>query len=286
MKKYKMKKEKSEKEEVVKLSSRWTPWIIFIILLIIAGGILLPTEMVAYQVEVSYIDTEQYTIQVPYEAVEKYTVIVPYEREEQYIESIPVTEQEEYLDQQCYNEEYYDQQCYNAYIRYDAEWEDCRVSSWSSNGVSIIRLINIDSEGGSFGVKVGYVSDSGQFIYDTKTRYIGPGGSALFTYSPTPESFANCKYTLFSHPQKEVCQSITRTREKCDPIVKTRSTTVYKDVIKTKTVTDSREETRYRTVTKKRTETREREVRKTRIETKQKEVNWLFGFDALIKFQS
>ena len=61
--------------------------------------------------------------------------------------------------------------------------------------------------------------------------------------------------------------------------------TQYKDVIKEKAVTKYRDETRYRTVTKTRTEIREREVRKTRIETKQKEVNWLFGFDAIIKFR-
>ena len=64
-----------------------------------------------------------------------------------------------------------------------------------------------------------------------------------------------------------------------------RTVTKYKDVVKTRTVTEYRDETRYRKVTKTRTETKEKEVRKTRMETRQKEVNWLFGFDAIIKFR-
>ena len=65
-----------------------------------------------------------------------------------------------------------------------------------------------------------------------------------------------------------------------------RNVTKYKDVIKERTVTKYREETQYKTVTKTRTETREREVRKTKTEIKQKEVNWIFGFDAIIKFKN
>lgn len=65
-----------------------------------------------------------------------------------------------------------------------------------------------------------------------------------------------------------------------------RTVTKYKDVIKTRTVTKYRDETRYRKVTKTRTETREKEVLKYRTETKYKEVNWIFGFDALIKWRA
>jgi len=71
----------------------------------------------------------------------------------------------------------------------------------------------------------------------------------------------------------------------CKEVTKYRNVTVYKDVTKTRAVTKYRDETQYRKVQKIRTETREREVSKTRIETRQKEVNWLFGFDAIIKFR-
>ena len=65
-----------------------------------------------------------------------------------------------------------------------------------------------------------------------------------------------------------------------------RTVTEYKEVIKDRTVTKYREETQYRTITKTRAETREREVRKEKNETIQKEVNWIFGFDAPIKFRN
>src|SRR3989338_5875751 len=148
------------------------PWIVFGVLLVIAGILFLPTKVLSYQVEVPYIATEKYTIEVPYEDVEEYTVQVPYETQETYIESIPYTEQQPY--------------------------QECFIICW--------------------------------------TNY--------------------------------------------------RNVTKYKDVTKTKTVTKYRDETRYKKVTKTRTETREREVRKTRTETKQKEVNWIFGFDAIIKFRN
>ena len=155
------------------------PLVVFGVLLVVTAIILLPTKVFSYQVEVPYIDKEQYTIEVPYEDVEEYIVQVPYEAKEQYVESAPYTEQEPYQDTEC--------------------------------------------------------------------AFLG----------------------LF-------CQGVT----------KYRTVTKYKDVIKERTVTQYRDETRYKKVTKTRTETREREVRKTRMETRQKEVNWLFGFDAIIKFRN
>ena len=77
------------------------PFFVFLILLGIAAGVLLPTKVVSYQVEVPYTEKEQYTVQVPYEDVEEYTVQVPYVVQEQHIESIPVTEQEPYQDTEC-----------------------------------------------------------------------------------------------------------------------------------------------------------------------------------------
>lgn len=105
-----------------------------------------------------------------------------------------------------------------------------------------------------------------QVPYETKEQYIE---SAPYT-EQEPYQDTECAFLgLF-------CQSVT----------KYRTVTKYKDVIKEKTVTKYRDETRYRKVTKTRTETREREVRKTRMETRQKEVNWLFDFDAIIRFRN
>lgn len=180
-KKLKTEKEKqsvSKEETSYRISSSLIPWIIFLLLMGGAGGLLLPTKFLSYQVEVSYTDTEQYTVQVPYEKVEEYTVTVPYETTEEYIESVPVQEQESYQDTEC--------------------------------------------------------------------AFLG----------------------LF-----------------CKGVTKYRTVTNYKDIIKMRAVTEYRDETKYRTVTKIRTEVRERDVIKTRMEKRCREVNWIFEFDAIIKFR-
>lgn len=228
--------------EIKKLSPLLLPWLIFGVLIILTSVLLLPTKAVSYQIEVPYIETEQYTTEVPYETVEPYTVQVPYEAKEQYVESVPIQEE----------------------IKYTYSWDKCSFSSWFSTGESSVRITNLDSETFTFSVKIGYNDDSGQFISTTISKTIIPTSSAVFTYSPTPSSFKNCGWQWATTPTK----------------------TTYKDVIKERTVTKYREETQYKTVTKTRTETREREVRKTKTETKQKEVNWLFGFDAIIKFKN
>jgi len=72
----------------------------------------------------------------------------------------------------------------------------------------------------------------------------------------------------------------------CQGVTKYKTVTVYKDTVQERPVTQYRDETRYRTVTKTRTEVREREVQKIRIERHYKEVNWMWDFDAVIKFNN
>lgn len=228
------------------LSPWLVPWVVFGAVLLIAGAILLPTKAVSYQVEVPYIDKEQYTVEVPYEDIEEYVVKVPYDTKEQYVETVPIQKQDA--------------------IRYLGEWVTCSGSSYYSTGESTVKITNIDTEGGTFTINIGYIDNAGNFIMDTQSKYVSPSIPVTFTYSPTPASFQSCRYRVENVPVK--------------------TTVEYKDVIKEKNVTKYRDETRYRKVTKTRTETREREVRKTRIETRQKEVNWLFGFDAVIKFRN
>lgn len=246
-KKLKIKEEKKHHHsEKTKIPTWAIPWIVFGVLLVSAGILLLPTKVMSYTVEVPYIDTEKYTVEVPYEDVEEYTVQVPYDTKEQYVESVPVQKEEK--------------------IKYVGEWVKCSSSGFFSTGESTVKITNTDTEGGTFVIKIGYTDDAGNFISDTQSKYISPSVPVTFTYSPMPSSFNQCRYRVETVPIK--------------------TTTEYKDVIKEKTVTEYRDETRYRKVTKTRTETREREVRKTRTETKQKEINWLFGFDAIIKFRN
>lgn len=230
------------------------------ILIVIAAAILLPTKVASY--EVPYIDTEQYTVEVPYEDVEEYTVQVPYEVEETYVESIPVQEQENYIDTECNN----------VYLTYNVEYETCRSANIFSNGETTVSLFNSDSKTGTWKIKVGY-NKGGNFFSDTITKTVNPGRTETLTYSHSESNIDTCQWKPESTPTKQVCT----------PVTKQKTVTVYKDVVKTKTVTKYRDETRYRKVTNTRIETREKEVRKTR--TEQKEVNWLFGFNAIIKFR-
>ena len=252
-------KKESKKHSEHKVSPHLVPWIVFGSLLVITG-VLLPTKVVSY--EVPYIDTEQYTVESPYEDVEEYTVQVPYEVEETYVESVPVQEQENYVDTECNNEN----------LDYNVEWDTCKASGLFSNGESTISVVNSDSTGGVFSFTVGYVKD-GVFLGNPVSKSISGGRTELFTVEFSESTFENCKYSVITIPQKNVC----------NPVTKQKTVTNYKDVVKTKTVTKYRVETKYRKVTNTRTETREKEVRKTR--TEQKEVNWLFGFNAIIKFR-
>lgn len=220
--------------------------LLFVGLSILSLIILFPTKVVSYQVDVPYIDTEKYDVQVPYEDIESFTAQVPYETTENYVESVPVREQK--------------------LLTFLHEITECTSSGLFSDGTSVMKVTNTDSEGGTFTVEVGYTDNSNNFVGDTQSKYIAASTSDTFTYSPTPSSFKSCNGGVMNVPSKTV--------------------TTYKDVIKQRTVTKYRDETQYRKVTKTRTETREKEVRKTKTETKEKEVNWLFEFDAIIKFRT
>jgi len=239
------------------------PWIVLGGLLVVVGGIVLPTKITYYDISVPYITTEQYTVDVPYEDIEEYVAQVPYQVEEQYSESVPVEVQEDYLDQECYDED----------VKYLSEWEECGGGLFG--GEATLKVTNIGDEGGVFTFRVGYTSNEGNFVYDTMSESISPTRSATFTYSPTPISFPTCDAQEQSIPEMEVCETVT----------KERTVTEFKDQIQVRTVTKYRDETKYRKVTKIRTETREREVQKYRTERRYKEVNSFFEFDALIKFR-
>ena len=255
----------AKKKHITKIPPLLIPWVVFGILMTLTAAVALPTKTASYEVSVPYIAKENYTIEVPYETVEPYTVQVPYETKEQYTERIPVQEMQTYLDQECQVEN----------LNYNVQWVTCKSAGWFSNGEATISVVNVDSTGGSFTFKVGYLK-GGVFFGAPVTKTIDAGRTETFTYTFTESSIDSCRQEPVTIPTKQVCQTVQ----------KEKNATVYKDVIKERTVTKYRDETRYQTVTKTRAETREREVRKERNETRQKEVNWLFGFDAPIKFRN
>ena len=216
-------------------------WTIIGILLLITLVVLLPTKV------------ESYTVEVPYEELEEYVERVPYETTEPVVESVPVQEEKEYLDEECSQ----------VSLTYTYEWVECVSSGYFQDGKSTVKITNTDDYSGAFIINIGYNSDSGQFVYTTQSKTISARTSTTFTYTPTPQSFGQCAFTFQSLPKKTECQ----------PVTKTRTETVYKQVIKQETVTKYRDETRYR------------KVQKVSVETKYKEVNWLFGFDAIIMFR-
>ena len=229
----------------IKIALWAIPWLVTGFMAIVSAAVLLPTTVITYSVEIPYIDQEEYTVQVPYEDIEEYTIRVPYQIKEPYVESIRVEQEEK--------------------IRYLHEFTECGPSGTFWSGRSSVRIQNVDTERATFSVRIGYTDNSGNLVYDTQRKTISPLSSETFTYSPMPESFTECYFRLNEEPTKTVAE--------------------YKQVIKERETTTYRDETRYRKVTKYRTETREKEVRKSRAETAEKEVNWLFGFDAIIRFK-
>lgn len=230
----------------LKIAAWAIPWLVFGFMVIVSAAVLLPSRVVPYSVEVPYIDTEKYTVQVPYEAIEEDTVRIPYQIKEPYVVSIPVEEEEN--------------------IRYLAEITECYSPGQYTPGKSTATVQNVDTERARFTVRIGYYDDpSGKFIYETQKKTIDSLTSQTFIYAPITVPFLRCGFQINDPPIKTVVE--------------------YRQVIQEREITTFREETRYRKVTKYRNETREREVRKTRTETRQKEVNWLFDFDAIIRFR-
>lgn len=215
------------------------PWIILSGLFILAIIIFLPTKIIPEEIEVQYKTTEEYSVEEPFIDIEEYEE----EISEPISANIPVTRNEQ--------------------IRYLKEWEKC-ASTFLIVGESTIKITNIDSEGGTFVVRIGYLDKSGQFVWDRQSKYIPQSSSATFTYSPTPtySEMESCQYVIEETPSKVI--------------------TEYKSIIESQTKIVTRE----RPVKKTQIVTKERDVMKTRKEIHYKEVNWLFGFDAVIKFRS
>ncbi|GEM_PF-1521669 len=194
-----------------------------------------------------------YAVDVPFITTENYTVQVPYEDLEEYTVQVPYNVNSPYVESVPVEK--------RSKIQYKSEAVSC-----SGNGDATVRITNLDTQAGSFTVTIGYINFTDAFVATTITKNIDQGQAEFFTYSPTPSSFKSCTYNVDSVPDKVEVD--------------------YKDVIKEKNETRYRDELRYRKVIKERNETRSREVRKVRTEDHTKEVNWLFGFSALIQYQS
>lgn len=197
--------------------------------------------------------TVSYTVETPYLFTETYTVEVPFEDIEEYTVQVPYETSESYVE--TIPTEITED------INFNEEFLGCQYS-----GSVNLRVTNLDTEAAEFIIKIGYQwTGASTENVDIVPRTIQPLDSYIFTYSLLPPSG---DITCIAH----VTNNPTKTRIE------------QEQVVKQKTVTQYRDETKYRKVTKTRTEEREREVQKIRVETRYKEVNWLFDFDALIKF--
>ncbi|VVB84619.1 Uncharacterised protein [uncultured archaeon] len=197
-----------------------------------------------------------YQVEIPYNGTEQYTVLVPYVDAQKSVVEIPYETTEQYVDRIPTG--------MKEPIKYAAAQVKCTSSNSSSTGESTVTFTNVDSESGEFTIQVGYIDASGNIVVNTYLQTLLPSIPVNFTYTPTPELFQSCYYGVTNIPLKPV----------------------YTEVVKERNVTKFREEITYQNVTKFRNETRVREITQTRIETRQKEVNWLFGFDAIVKFRN
>lgn len=199
-------------------------------------------------------------IEVPYDAKEEYTEQEPYSKTEEYYESEPYVEEECEMVALTYSKtgdgwDYsscidYDSVCYEGHNNFWGTWicDDEETFCTEKRLSYSVDINNLDDVGGSWIVKVKFYIDNE--LYETKeiTQYLYPQTTKTFTgkltvYSDSPSGDANQGFgasaSVFSVPEKEVCETVTNYHD----VLKTRQVTDYKTVTKTRTITKYRTET-------------------------------------------
>lgn len=171
------------------------------------------------------------------------TVTVPYQRLENYTEYIII--QETYEVQVPYEDiEYYTEKEPFADIRYiqkdliyKIDLIECRDNyhGWFTNYPAAVtyRIMNLDSEGGTFNLWIGFVLGDVNKVGKEISKYIYPSLSEDFTYELDVD-ITRCSYSLNTIPTKTIREPFTNYRDikKSRPVIKWRTETRTKDVIK------------------------------------------------------
>jgi len=251
-----------KKKTKVKIEARYTPWIVLAILFVVAAVLLLPTKIVQYNVEIPYITLEEYTIQEPYEDIEEYVERVSYETTEEYVENVPVEAREVVCTQKTAQYEINISAVIG--IIFKNLIVDCNIANYENEALTFRYTIIAGSTP---------LTEQNALYRFSSSTVIGAR-----TESKVQATFQNVGFDPISYNCLVTPPSFSDCKEE--------TVTKYKPVVKTRPVTKYRDETKYRKITSIRSVTREREVQKIRVEQRSKEINWLFDFNAIIKFRS
>ncbi len=170
--------------------------------------------------------TETYTEKEPYTEIEYYTVSEPYATTETYYEKEPFADTKQTTKNLVYN----------------IANTECAQRSILSPAKNTYSVKNLDTEGETFVIWVGFTLPDGTKDGQTISNYIQPSSSSDFTYT-TNTVVSYCSSEIISIPTKTITETFTNYRD----VAKQRTVTKYRDVQK------SREVTKYRDVPKQRT---------------------------------
>ncbi|MFA4957827.1 MAG: zinc-ribbon domain-containing protein [Candidatus Methanoperedens sp.] len=183
--------------------------------------------------------TETYSEKEPYTENEYYTVSEPYATTETYYEKEPFADTK-YTTQN---------------LIYNIELTNCAQKDTTNPAKNTQTVKNLDTEGGTFSIWVGFTLPDGSETGETIGKYIQPSLSEDFTFT-TNNIITYCRYKPISIPTKTISETFTNYRD----VAKQRTVTKYKDVQK------SREVTKFRDVPKERTVWNNEEIQKPLFE--------------------
>ena len=219
-----------------------------------------------------YQDVESFSDVEPYQVLVNKTVQEPYTYQEEYQEPYETTET--YYEKEPYAEE----ECENVPLIHKKEWVTCDGGGWFSDAIAELKVTNLDDEGSTFAVWVGFNLPDGNKIGSSSAKYIQPDSSVIFSYSADVD-ITDCTYNMHVVGSKEVCETVTKYRDVPKTRTVTKYKTSYKNVTGYRNVTVEEFETRYRNVTKEKTLNRTEDVVVYKNVTKIRFKNRVFGYE-------
>ncbi|MCZ7383276.1 MAG: zinc ribbon domain-containing protein [Candidatus Methanoperedens sp.] len=170
---------------------------------------------------------ETYYEKEPYTENEYYTVSEPYATTETYYEKEPFADTKQTTKNLVYN----------------IANTECVQRSILSPAKNTYSVKNLDTEGGTFVIWVGFTLPDGTKDGQTISNYIQPSSSSDFTYT-TNTVVSYCPSEIVSIPTKTITETFTNYRD----VAKQRTVTKYRDVQKSREVTKFRDVPKQRTV--------------------------------------
>lgn len=152
--------------------------------------------------------------------------------------NVPYEAQEEYMKTEYYTETvpYTDEECEDKQLIYKMEKGSCQDRQSGLFGLGdkpakySCEITNLDSEGGTFSVTIGFITEDNQELEKSLNKYIYPQSTETFSYE-VDAGINRCYCSEKSIPTKQICRDVIKYRE----VQRERQVTAYRPVTKYKT---------------------------------------------------